>query len=311
MKPAIAFFAVILLPLSMNALSLVLNTGPVPQDPVFRAGIDMVTLNVAVTDHSGRYVSDLQSTDFTLFDDGRPQPIAYFQPTDVPLGVALLLDTSDSMARCLPLAQAAALGFVRSLGPADLTMVVPFEARVHDLTALTADRPTLEAAIRQTVAKGTTALYDTLYIALKELRSPTPAGGGAAQAPRRKAILVLTDGTDSSSLMGFDDVLDLARRSDVVVYGIGLSPIGPSARLPEMPRFVLSQVTQQTGGRVYFPEDASRLEHIYQEIKTELASQYLVAYKPEHVPHDGRFHQVQIRVARQGVTVRTRSGYVG
>lgn len=280
------------------------------QAPTFRAAIDMVLLNVSVTDKAGRPVLDLQPDEFSVFEDGRPQHVKYFQRSDVPMLTMLLVDVSGSMSVSLGAAQQASLGFVRSLGPSDLASVVPFESQMHPLVSFTRDEKALETAIRQIRAGGNTALYDTVYIALKELRR----AGIEAEAdghPRRQAILLLTDGYDSSSLMGFDDTMDAAIRSDVAIYVIRL----PGSRFArprgvETPDFVLGRFANQTGGRVYRSEEPSMLTGIYRQIKGELSSQYLLAYRSDDQRRDGRFRQIAIRLARAGLITRTRPGYV-
>jgi Ca-activated chloride channel family protein len=166
----------------------------------------------------------------------------------------------------------------------------------------------LEHAIRQTAAGGSTALYDALYIALKELSKVRPEE--RTGEPRRRAIVVLTDGEDTSSLIGFDEVLDFAARSDTAIYAIGLTARTlPDTRGSQDAQFVLRRFADQTGGRAFFPADVKDLQSIYREIKAELSSQYSLAYESNNGRRDGQFRRVAVRVDRTGAQARTRPGY--
>ena len=185
----------------------------------FRVGIDIVSLNVTVTGADGRYVTDLGKDDFQVYEDGIQQTVSFFSHSQLPIALALLLDTSASMEEKLGTAQAAAIGFAHRLRPDDVAEVIDFDSRVEILQPFTNDVKALEDAIHKTTAGGSTSLYNALYISLKELRKVQ------ARAPdeiRRQAVVVLSDGEDTSSLIGYDEVLDLAKRSETGIYAIGL-----------------------------------------------------------------------------------------
>jgi Ca-activated chloride channel family protein len=274
----------------------------------FRTGVDVVSLNVTVSDGSRRYVTDLGQNDFEIFEDGRKQELTFFQKTGVPLALVLLLDTSASMEGSLPVAQEAAIGFARELGPSDQASVIDFDGAAHVLQDFTNDRSAIERAIRHTVANGSTALYNAMYIALRELNK-TPTGPRSAE-PRRQAVVLLSDGDDTSSLITFDEVLDLAARNETTIYAIGLglrTPLVP--RSPPDAQFVLRRLAEQTGGRTFFPQMAKDLAAVYGEIKAELSSQYSLAYESTNTQRDGRFRNVAVRLTRTGAIARTRPGY--
>jgi Ca-activated chloride channel family protein len=279
-----------------------------PQRPAFRAGVDLVSLSVTVVDSEQRYVTDLHRDDFEVFENGVRQRLTFFGQTDVPLALALLLDTSASMEGALATAQEAAIGFVRQLEARDLATVIDFDSRVSILQEFTNNYAELEGAIRRTSAGGSTALYNAVYIALKTLntmRLPEEEG-----ALRRRAIILLSDGEDTASLVGFDEVLDLASRSDIVIYAIGLGGREPMARgsFQDAP-FILRQLAQHTGGRAFFPLRAIDLAEVYGDIRRELSSQYSLAYQSSNPQGDGEFRRVAVRVNRAGTSVRTRPGY--
>src|SRR5262249_37891852 len=177
----------------MRAGILILGLGALlqagPRQPTFRAGVDMVQLSISVTNGRNHFVTDLSGSDFTVFEDGVSQELAYFTRDPLPLSVALLLDCSASMEEKLRAAQEAGARFVRTLAPEALAKVVQFNDHITPLQGFTADRDALEAALRQTHASGTTLLYDALYVTLKELRAQ-----GRPGVTRRRAIVLLSDG---------------------------------------------------------------------------------------------------------------------
>ena len=278
------------------------------QRPRFRSGVDVIAMNVTVLDASRRYVTDLDRQDFHIFEDGRPQLVTFFQKGSLPLALALLIDTSASMELNLAVAQEAAIGFVRELSSVDIASVIDFDTHVQVLQGFTSDQAALEGAIRKTAAGGSTALYNAVYIALKELNK-TVLDETLTQS-RRRAMVILSDGEDTSSLVAYDEVLALAARSDVAIYAIGLLGRETSgARRPNEAQFVLRRFAEQTGGRAFFLGDAKGLAGIYGEIKAELTNQYFLAYESDNARRDGQFRRIAVRVERPGVVARSRPGY--
>jgi Ca-activated chloride channel homolog len=280
-----------------------------PQQPSFRAGIDLVSLNVTVTDGNHKYVTDLSAEDFNVFEDGVRQDVTFFNRTNLPIALALLLDTSASMETKLATAQEAAIGFARGLRPQDLAEVIDFDSRVvvqHGFSNTVRD---LEQAIRKTSAGGSTSLYNAIYIALKDLKKVVATN---AEEIRRQAIIVLSDGEDTSSLLPFEEVLDLAKRSETAIYSIGLrNAEGPSTSIKgfKEAEFVLRQFAQETGGRAFFPNQLADLAAIYGQISEELSSQYTVGYTSKNQRRDGAWRRIVVRVGRPNTTTRTKQGY--
>lgn len=281
---------------------------PRSRHPAFRGGVDLVPLQVTVTDRSGRHVTDLTRDDFLVLEDGVKQDLAFFGDTGIPLALALLLDTSASMTGKLATAQEAAIGFARRLEPRDVATVVDFDTRVQILHGFTNDAVALEQAIGRTRAGGATALYNAVYVAVREFKKLRPER--QTLSPSRRAVIVLSDGEDTSSLMTFEDVLDAAVRSDTVIYtiGIGLGETSSRESLEET-RFILRRLAQQTGGRAFFPLDAADLSGVYGDIREELSSQYLLAYQSSNARRDAGWRRITVRVTRTGLGVRTRPGY--
>jgi Ca-activated chloride channel homolog len=278
-----------------------------PADQVFRAAVEMVSLNVTVTDQKQHYLTDLESQDFSIFEDGAKQEITYFNRTTLPIALSLLLDTSASMESRLTTAQDAAIGFAKKLRPQDLAQVVDFDTRVEILQNFTTDVAALETAIRGTTAGGSTSMYNALYISLKEL---VKIQAKSDEDVRRRAVVLLSDGEDTSSLVTYEEVLDLAKRSATTIYAIGLqSREGSISKGFREAEFVLRQLAQETGGRAFFPQRAEDLSGIYGEIANELASQYVLGYASTNPRRDGAWRRLNVQVSRQGSTARTKRGY--
>ena len=278
-----------------------------PDQPAFRTGVDLVSLNVTVTDGDNRYVTDIDQASFQLYEDGALQDITFFTRTQLPIALALLMDTSASMTEKMSTAQQAAIGFAERLRDEDQASVIDFDSRVDILQGFTNSIAELTAAIRRTSAGGSTSLYNAIYISLKELGK---VGATTVDEIRRQAIVMLSDGEDTSSLVEFDEVLELAKRSDTVIYSIGLRSRDIRTRRGfREADFVLRQLAQETGGRAFFPEQAEDLPAIYQRISDELSSQYTLGYISKNPLQDGRWRRIVVRVDRPNVAARTKQGY--
>jgi Ca-activated chloride channel family protein len=283
-------------------------TAQAPIQPSFRTGVDLVSLNVTVSE-GGHYVTDLEQADFNIYEDGVQQNVTFFNKTNLPIALAVLLDTSASMDTKLPTAQEAAVGFAKRLRKQDLAEVIDFDNRVSVLQAFTNSSQQLEQAIRRTSAGGSTSLYNAVYIALKDLKKAVAKN---ADEIRRQAIIVLSDGEDTSSLLPFEEVLDLAKRSETAIYSIGLRDNDSGGtKLFKEAEFVLKQFSQETGGRAFFPNQISELTNVYGQISDELSSQYTVGYTSKNPKRDGAWRKVVVRVNRPNNTARTKLGYFG
>jgi Ca-activated chloride channel family protein len=273
-----------------------------------RSGVELVSLSVTATDPQGKYVTDLSQDDFDVFEDGAKQNLTFFSKTQQPISLAILLDTSASMDERMGVAQDAAIGFARQLHKEDQAEVIDFDSQVRVLANFTNDAGNLEKAIRSTTANGSTSLYNALYIALTELKK---VRASTTSDIRRQAIVLLSDGDDTSSMIEFDRVLEQAKRSEVVIYAIGLRQGEIARREFKEAEFVLKQLATETGGRAYFPTDARELAKIYQGIWDELSSQYAIAYSSTNPKRDGAWRRIQVRLHRPNATARTKQGYYG
>jgi Ca-activated chloride channel family protein len=277
------------------------------QTQKFKAGVELVSLNVSVTDGS-RFITDLEEKEFEVFEDGAKQSIVFFSRKQVPIALAILLDTSNSMEDKLPIAQEAAVGFAKRMRREDVTAVIGFSTRVNILQEFTNELVPLERAIRATTADGSTSLYNSIYISLKELKK---IKAKSEEDIRRQAIVVLSDGDDTSSLLPYEEVLELAKRSETAIYTIGLRPPDIGRASFKEAEYVLRQLAQETGGRSFFPTSVHDLSKIYEAISQELSTLYSVAYTSKNPLRNGAWRRIVVRVSRPGMTTRTRQGYYG
>src|SRR5687767_8716831 len=249
------------------------------QRPSFRTTIDIVSLNVTVIDGDNRYIIDLEQPDFSVFEDGVKQDIVFFTRRPQPIALSLLLDSSASMKDKLETLQMAATNFVRKIKPNDLAQVIDFDSRVSIRQPFTSNQGELEGAIREAVSGGSTSLHNAIYISLKELGKIRAQN---EEDVRRQALIVFSDGEDTSSLVSFEEVLDLAKRSETSIYTIALRGNDSSTRGFREAEFILRQLAQETGGRSFFPQKVDDLNSVYGQIADELASQYTVGYSSKN-----------------------------
>jgi VWFA-related protein len=276
------------------------------QRPSFRAGIDIVSLNVTVTDAQSHYITDLTEGDFSVFEDGVKQTITFFSRRQQPIALSLLLDSSASMEQHLTTLQQAATNFVKKLKSNDIAQVIDFDSRVEIRQGFTGNQAELQSAIEQTNAGGSTSLHNAIYIALKELRKVKAV---SEEDVRRQALIVFSDGEDTSSLVSFEEVLDLAKRSETAIYAIALRGADVQAKGFREAEFVMRTLAQETGGRAFFPARIDDLNGVYAQIADELASQYTIGYTSGNLRRDGAWRRLVVQVARPNITPRTKKGY--
>ena len=283
-----------------------------PLTPTFRGAVDLVALNVVATDGRDKPVSGLEARHFAVFEDGVAQEVSYFATSEVPLDLAILLDTSASMGDKMATLQEAAIGFASTVREDDRLTIVDINDSFKVLLPLTGDHGGAAEIIQSTKAKGGTALYNGVYLTLKELQKQRHTGA----AVRRQAVVVMSDGADTASLLTFDDVMDVAKQAGIAVYTItlrsrpGLLPLSETARISQS-EFAMKSLALETGAKAYFTSEIGELAGIYGTIAGELGAQYAVGYTSTNVKRDGAYRRVSVRVVdRPGVRFRTRAGYV-
>lgn len=271
----------------------------------------MVALNVTVTD-GHKLITGLTRRDFAVYEDGVQQEVRFFESSNVPMDVILLLDTSSSMRDRMPVVHEAAKSFMRILRPGDRGAIVAFSDNVRVIQDLTSDASAIESAISSTVAAGATALHNAIYVSLKQFGQTAHSGGEV----RRQAIAVLSDGDDTSSLISFDDVVRAARKVGVSVYTISLRSEFAALRQKGRPAYfsqsdyAMKTLAKETGARSFFPGTVHELQNVYAAIAGELEAQYSIAYSPTNSRPDGRFRRIVVRITSDpSFTPRARAGY--
>jgi len=259
--------------------------------------VDLVELYVTVTDRGGQLVQGLSVDDFAVRDNGRTQQVARFEVVrDLPLTLGLLLDVSGSMGESLGEAKRAATDFLAGvMTPRDRCFAVAFSERPALLMPLTPDARALEVAFRDLPAYGATSLHDALVYGLYQYRG----------IRGRKAMVLLSDGDDTSSLVPFGDALAFAERSGVAIYTIGLDIGKGSLGI----RNKLAKLAEETGGRTFFVSKANELAGVYEEIERELRSQYFLAFAPDPPAAEGERHKLEVIVQGGKLRARAARGY--
>jgi Ca-activated chloride channel family protein len=205
------------------------------------------------------------------------------------------------------LSKQAAMDFVAKLRPGDIAEVVSFDSRVEVLQPMTSNRALLEAAIQRMRASGATSLYNAVYIVLRQLGKIKPA---TSDDVRRQVIVVLSDGDDTASLVTFDQLLDVAKRSPTVIYTVGLGLEEPVGKVTwSDAEFGLRQLAQETGGRLFLPKRPVDLVDVYTQIANELTNQYIVGYLSNNAGAAGAWRRVAVQISRPNMQARTRAGY--
>jgi Ca-activated chloride channel family protein len=268
---------------------------PKPQDEnvVFQVQSQLVQIYLTVTE-GNRRITELKLQDFTMSEDGIPREMERLDSTTVPLYVALLLDTSESMRDALAVTQEAAVSFIESLSPIDRVTLIPFNSDIRSIPQLTDDRGPIIQAVRSSQARGGTKLYDALLFAMKHLSAKEG----------RKAIVAFSDGEDTARSSSLNIVLNAAARYGYPIYTIGA---GAGLKRDALKR-ILRQLADINSGKSYLVEDARDLRSTFQEVASELRSAYVLNYYTS-VPYDGRWHDVKISVNNPHVKVHCRKGF--
>ena len=271
----------------------------------FRAGIDLVTIGVTVTDRSGAVVRGLTRDDFRVVEDGRQQTVVQFTagfdeaagPDLVPTHVGLLLDTSGSMEADLTLSRSAAIKFLNTLPDAADITLVDFDTEVRVARYGQREFPRLVERIRSRKPDGFTALYDALGVYLD----------GADAQDGRKVLVLYTDGGDTRSALRYGELLTLLRASDVTVHAVGfLDNQGSAARENRMR---LLQIVEQAGGQAFFPGKLADLDDAYAKVVAGIRGQYHLGYASTNPAEDGGWRKVEVKLSRPDLKVRARKGY--
>jgi Ca-activated chloride channel homolog len=282
------------------------NTGTQPDDSILTIQKRVSEVNVLfiATDHHGKFVRNLNQSDFTFLDDNKPpQSILDFRrETDLPLDLGLLVDTSGSVRSRFDFEQASAVSFLQqTLRPNfDKAFILGFSTHSQLTQDFTDNVQLLETGVHRLRAGGGTALYDAVYHACREKLAKDQSGH-----PVRRAIIIISDGEDNQSEITRAQAIEMAQRSDVIIYAISTDDSGLILRGDK----VLQQLADATGGRAFFPYNTKDTTHSFAAIEDELRSQYIVSYRPADFDADGRYRAIAISAVKKDLQVRARRGY--
>lgn len=282
------------------------QAGTAVLDEKTRIILDVTRVNLlfTVTDKKGRFVTDLTKDDFAIREGKRPQTILEFvSESDLPLRLAILVDTSNSIRDRFKFIQEAAIEFINSVvrPNQDKAAMISFDTAAELQADLTGDLATLDKAIRELRPGGGTALYDAIYFACRDkLMMDQP------RHKFRRAMVILSDGEDNQSRYSRDQALEMAQKADVVIYTISTN----ITRVETDGDKVLKYLSEETGGVTFFPFKVEDLSQSFENIANELRHQYNLLYRPEPMKTDGTYQTVDVRVKeRKGLIVRARKGY--
>ncbi len=287
-------------------------------DATIRIDTALVAVTATVTDARGHYVANLKQSDFTVYEDGVKQELAYFNTGgQVPISLGIIFDTSGSMEDKIEGVRDAVEHFVKAVAPGDEIFLTRFSDRVELVQDFTDDRRLILRAVGRLNPHGSTALYDAVVKGLEQVNKGKH---------RKRALMLLTDGNDTSSRFGFKKALDLARESEVTIYALGIGhgergsfghghggifgrQIGDTVDMD-----VLRAFAEATGGEAFYLENAHRggrdlVDEAALQVAAELRQQYTLGYYPSNARKDGAFRQIKAEVADKSLRVRARRGY--
>jgi VWFA-related protein len=286
--------------------------------------VNLVEVLFSVVTKREKLITDMNKDDFQVFDDGVQQEISTFsQPTDLPLRIGMVLDTSNSIRERLKFEQDAAIDFLFNAlrRGQDQAFLMTFDDGAQLIRDFTGDTGELRDTILKQRAGGGTSLYDAVYAASDHLlkNSPLPPG---PNADVRRVLVVISDGDDNSSNRSRGESVEMSQRAGVIIYSISTSTDWVSAEDEKDPAKrisrkyeknegdrVLEQLAQETGGRAFFPYKVDDLGQSFLDIGDELRHQYALAYSPAGRSPDGKYHTIRIQADRKDVIVRARKGY--
>ncbi|HEY7307275.1 MAG TPA: VWA domain-containing protein [Bryobacteraceae bacterium] len=265
-----------------------------PQSPGraidIRVDTTLVVIPVTVTDAMNRFVLGLDKQDFRVLEDGREQTVKQFAGEDAPLSVGLLVDTSGSMGWKIEISRAAVGQFLKTMNAQDEAFLIEFNDRASVAVPFTKSTNEIQSSLASVEPQGLTALLDAVHTGIREMKS--------AKNPR-KALLIISDGGDNNSRYTAAEIKTLVREADVQIYAMGVFEpfdyLGLSAAELSGPR-LLSEISQQTGGRAFAASKADDLPSVATRIGIELRNQYVLAYYPANQERNGKYHKVEVKL---------------
>ena len=282
------------------AIALLTPLGMLAQQPAFRAETRLVVVHATVRNARGELVTSLERGAFTVYENGKRQPITLFRRDDIPVSLGLLIDNSGSMRTLRSKVEAAALALARASNPQDEIFVLNFNDKARIDVPFTSDVRVLEAGIGRVDSIGGTAMRDAIDMAQTYLSEHGTRD--------RKVLLVITDGIDNASVATRDRIEKQAEQRDTVIFAVGL--FGDEERVKQG-RHELDQLADRTGGMAYYPAGIDEIGPVALEIARQIRNQYTIAYAPLNQALDGTYRAIRVAVSgSERLSVRTRAGYL-
>jgi Ca-activated chloride channel family protein len=263
----------------------------VPSQKALRVDVDLVNVVLTVQDPAGRFVTDLEESDFKVYEDGVERNVSVFEKEDVGSAVGLLLDSSGSVPDILPMMKTGVLDFADHTKSFEELFVMTFGTQVRTLHDVGEPLPRLQNNLKTLSAQGTSVLFDALVEGLRKL---------AKREPQRKALLIFTDGNDNGSKAGFRDVLLEAQKAGALLYFL---PIGSRVLIDE---HTIDSLAKESGGRVIYLRKNDPIRPAMESIRQELARQYYIGYYASRRPG---FHSIRVEIPGRDVRIRAKTGY--
>ena len=269
-----------------------------------RKNVDLVLVPVTITDKMDRLITGLDKENFRLYENKREQPIQHFSSEDGPVSIGIILDTSTSMSSKINRAQDAVREFCKAANPEDEYFLITFADRPNAVTDFISDSEKFQRQLVYAVPHGKTALLDAVYLGLQKMN--------AAKHPRR-ALLIISDGGDNHSRYTEHEVISLVKESNVATYAIGIYDHTFPTQEELLGPALLSNIAQMSGGRAFEVDDPNDLPAIASRVGEELRNQYVLGYRPQDMPRDGKWHKIRVRLQVPSrwsfLHVRARTGY--
>ena len=268
-------------------------------DEIISVDNTIVVLNATITDDKGKPVSGLKKNLFSVFEDGKHQEIAFFQAEETPFAAVILIDSSGSMEQRISLARSAAINFLDGLRADDNVAIYNFDTKVSLIQDFSNLRDITEKVF-DLKAEGWTSLNDAVYKAAEVLDK---------RPEKRRAIIVLSDGEDTKSARSADKALKAALMANATIYTVDMSAMDTGGGKRFQNQGVLRNFAEKSGGRFVPTPGGVELRNAFKNIVEELGSQYTVAYQPTNLAKDGKWREIELKISRPNLHIRTRKGY--
>jgi len=252
-----------------------------------KVDVDLVLVPVTVRDQLDRLVIGLQRDDFSVYDRGDQQVISHFSTEDAPISLGVIFDTSSSMRGTIPRAFESVVDFFRGANPEDELFLVAFNDRPELLVNFTSSIEDIENQLANLRPNGTTALLDAVYFGLNQMNKAHN---------ERKALLIVSDGGDNHSRYNAREVLSVVSEAGVQIYAMGIFDEAPRGKAERIGPSLLGSITDSTGGKTFPIHNLKDIGDIAERLAIELRNQYLLAYHPTSLGHDGKWHKISVRV---------------